>query len=293
MAFRLWQVMSWVLRKLPLRVSYEVASFAGTVAFLCWPRGRRATTRNFRVVLGPDVPQRKVRLVARRSLQNYCRYLVDFARFPALSAGEILDVVDGDEHFERLQRQVGESGGVLAACMHFGNWDLGAGATGARGIPATAVAETFGDERLDEVVLGARRKVGLEIATLGSGAPSMLKALKRGRVLAVVVDRPTHGEGVTVTFFGKETQVPGGAARLALHAGVPVMAAAFPRRRRSAPNVTTWTDFGIKVPAADAENRAQELMQSIFTAHEAFIRRSPSQWYMFREMWPADDGARR
>jgi phosphatidylinositol dimannoside acyltransferase len=293
MKYRLWQVASWTLRRLPLRVSYAFASLAGAIAFACWPRGRRATTRNFRVVLGRGVTQRAVRRVARRSLQNYCRYLVDFARFPGLSAGEIHRLVDGGEHFEQLAGLLDETGGVLATCMHFGNWDLGAGATGARGIPATAVAETFGDSRLDEAVLGARRAAGLEIATLGSGAPSMLKALKRGRVLAVVVDRPTHGEGATVTFFGRETQVPAGAARLALRAGVPVIAAAFPRRRRSAPNVTTLTDFTIPVPPADSENQVQDLMQSIFTAHEAIIRRYPSQWYMFREMWPADDGCKR
>ncbi len=174
--------------------------------------------------------------------------------------------------------------------MHFGNWDLGAGATAARGIPATVVAESFGNARLDDGVLGARRKLGLEVVSLGSGAPSMFRALKRGRVLAIVVDRPTPGKGVIITFFGRETQVPDGAARLALRAGVPVVAAAFPRRQRGAPNISVWTDFEIPVPPPGTAEPARVLTQAIFSTHEAVIRRHPTQWYMFREMWPETPG---
>lgn len=290
MLFWLWKGISLVLRALPLRASYAIADTAGRLAFVAWPRGRRATTRNFRVVLGAAASEKQVRRTARRSLQNYCRYLVDFARLPALDAEEIRGLVHGEEHFVALQRRVAESGGTVAACMHFGNWDLGAGATAARGIPATVVAESFGDRRLDDEVLGARRKLGLEIAMVGSGAPSMFRALKRGRVLAVLVDRPTPGEGVSITFFGRETQVPDGAARLALRAGVPVVAAAFPRRNRGTPNIVVWTDFEIPLPGSGGADPGQELMQAIFSAHEAVIRRHPSQWYMFREMWPESPG---
>jgi KDO2-lipid IV(A) lauroyltransferase len=111
--------------------------------------------------------------------------------------------------------------------------------------------------------------------------------LKRNGLLALLIDRPTSGDGVKVTFFGEEVEVPAGPARLALRAGASVVPTAFARVNRRAPEVTTLTEFGVCVaPSGDEDADLRALTQAIMRAHESFIRRYPDQWYMFREMWP-------
>ena len=285
--YRLWQLATMLGRRLPLRVSYGLAVVVGSAAYYLWPRGRRSMARNYARVL-PGAGQREIRKVARRSLANYCCYLIDFIRFPSMAPAQFVAGVAGDESFRALDAALARGKGAVVVCMHFGNWDLGAGATAARGYPVTVVAETFADPRLDEIVVGARRKLGMRIVKMEKVGPSILRALKQNGVLALLIDRPVPGDGVKVRFFGEEGEVPAGPARLALRAGAAVVPAAFPRQHRNRLDVSTLTDFGISAEATgDEERDIRQLTQAIMDAHERFVRAYPDQWYMFREMWPA------
>src|SRR5690606_31402058 len=95
MQYRLWLVVSAILSRLPLQASYVIAIGAGTAGYYFWPRGRRSVHRNFSRVLR-GAPRSEVRRVARRSLVNYCKYLVDFVRFPAAQPQDIIAALSGD-----------------------------------------------------------------------------------------------------------------------------------------------------------------------------------------------------
>ena len=282
-----WRVASAVIRRLPLRVSYAVAWALGSSAYYCWPRARRAMRANYRRAL-PGVPRKERDRVARRSLVNYCKYLADFIRFPSIPPGELIAEVEGEAQFEALSQSLECGKGAVIVCMHFGNWDLGAGAAAAHGYPLTVVAETFADPRLDAMVMGARTRLGMTIVKMEKAGPSLLRALKQNGLLALLIDRSTPGDGVRVSFFGEQVDVPAGPARLALRTGAKVIPTAFARIDPHRPAVTTLCDFGIETaPTGDAEADIRNLTQAIMHAHEWFIRQYPDQWYMFRPMWPA------
>jgi KDO2-lipid IV(A) lauroyltransferase len=230
--------------------------------------------------------------MAKRSLINYCRYLADFVRFPSLSRKEIVGLVGGRESFDSLDRALAQGNGVIIVCMHFGNWDLGAGAAAGRGYPLAVVAETFSDPRLDSMVLTSRERLGMRVIKMERAAPSMLRILKHNGLLALLIDRPVPGQGVRVDFFGEPVEVPAGPARLALRSGAAVVPTAFARLSEKGMAVETLTDFTIAhEPTGDEEADVRQITQAIMHAHEQFIRDHPEQWYMFRELWPRD-GAR-
>jgi KDO2-lipid IV(A) lauroyltransferase len=157
----------------------------------------------------------------------------------------------------------------------------------ARGYPVTVVAETFSDARLDAMVVNSRTRLGMVIIKLEKAGPSLLRTLKSSGLLALLIDRPRAGDGVTVNFFGEAVEVPAGPARLALRTGAMVVPAAFARVTPNALKVEALTDFDIRVDLeGDEANDVQSLTQAIMDSHERFIRRYPDQWYMFREMWP-------
>jgi len=268
-----------------LRASYGIAGVSGNIAYYCWPRGRRSLHDNYARVL-KGAPRGEQRRVARRSLVNYCKYLADFVRFPRLSPQALVAAVEGEARFEALDRVLERGKGAVIVCMHFGNWDLGAGAAAARGYPLTVVAETFEDPRLDELVAGARRRVGMNVVKLEKAGPSLLRSLKQNGLLALLIDRPVPGDGVRVDFFGEEVEVPAGPARLALRTGAQVVPTAFARLEPNRADVTAICDFDLEtVSTGDADGDVRTLTQAIMRSHERFIRRYPDQWYMFRPMW--------
>ncbi|HMO53807.1 MAG TPA: lysophospholipid acyltransferase family protein [Tepidiformaceae bacterium] len=285
-----WRFVSAVVGRMPLRASYALATAIGFAGYYLWPRGRHSMRANYAVVM-PHASKRERDRIARRSLVNYCHYLVDFVRFPRLPGDELIALAGGEEEFARLRREMESGRGVLIVCTHFGNWDAGAGACAARGFPANVVAESFGDERLDRMVAGSRERLGMRLIRIESPGPSLLRRLKAGEILAILIDRPV-GDGVRVPFFGQEVTVPAGPARLALASGAKVMSAAFPRAQPGRPNVLTLCDWDIERPCTgDRDEDVRELTARILASHERFIRERPDQWYMFRRMWPA--GVRR
>lgn len=279
-----WRVALAVGGRVPPRVSYALAWVAGSVTYWLWPRGRRAMHRNYARVL-KGATRAEIRRVSRRSLVNYCCYLADFIRFPSLSPTRIIESVHGREQFAELTAALTGGKGAVIVCTHFGNWDLGAGAAAARGYTATAVAETFGDTRLDAMVVESRTRLGLRLVKMENSSPSLVRALHHNGLLALLIDRPVPGDGVRVRFFGSEVEVPAGPARLAMRTGAHIVAAAFPRIDHGHMDVSVLTEFLPPAAGRDPDD-VRRVTQAIMDAHERFIRRFPDQWYMFREMWP-------
>jgi KDO2-lipid IV(A) lauroyltransferase len=246
---------------------------------------------NYARVLG-DASPAQIRRMAKSSLINYCRYLADFVRFPSLTRDDLVQMVTGRESFSALDEALAQGRGAIIVCTHFGNWDMGAGAAAARGYPLAVVAETFSDPRLDRMVLDSRERLGMHVIKMERAAPSMLRVLKQNGLLALLIDRPVPGQGIRVSFFGEEVEVPAGPARLALRSGAVVVPAAFARVEPNGVAVQTLTDFTVAYgPTGDEEEDVRQITQAIMTAHERFIRQYPEQWYMFRELWPRE-GAR-
>jgi KDO2-lipid IV(A) lauroyltransferase len=284
MQYQAWRALQFAGRRLPPAVLYRVAGLAGAAAYWTWPRGRQSTRRNFGRVFGPG--DARIRPAARRSLGNYCRYLVDFARLPTLDAAAVVASCDGDEEFAALDAVLARGAGAVFVCMHFGNWDMGAAAAAARGYPVTAVGEGFSDSRVTREVFAAREGLGATILPLERAGPSLIRVLKKNGLLALLIDRSVPGQGVPAQFFGATVEVPAGPAHLALRTGAALIPAAFPRVRADGPAVRVLADFSIDTRrTGDHDADVRRLTQQVMTAHEGFIRRYPAQWYKFRDMW--------
>jgi phosphatidylinositol dimannoside acyltransferase len=289
-----WRFVGLAARWLPLPVLYAVADLIGLAGFSLWPKARRSTRRNFKRVhagAGWGRPRVSPGRLARRSLQNYCRYVVDFVQLPRRSPAEVVALCEGQEAFQQLDAALAHGNGAVMVCMHFGNWDMAAAVTAARGYPVTVVGESFADERITREVFGARERLGMRVVPLEKLGPSIIRTLKRNGLLGLLVDRSVPGEGVKVQFFGAEVEVPAGPAELALRTGAALIPLACVRVRRGSPAVRLLVDFSVDTtPGGGHEADIQRLTQAVMQSHETFIRRYPAQWYKFEEMWNSAAG---
>ncbi len=267
----------------PLPLLCAVAGLVGSVMYYCWPQGRQTMLRNYAHVL-PEATVRERQRIARQSLANYLRYMVEFAASGNLSPEQRLAVGVETPGFDGVDQGMEQGRGVVVAPMHFGNWDLAATNAAARGYKLTVVGETFGNPRLDDLVVGGREALGVRLVKMEKVGPSLVRSLRRNEMVATLIDRPLQEGGVRVLFFGEEVEVPAGPARLALHTGAAIGAVAFPRRGPGRIDVLANFDLGFE-PTGDTAQDVQALTQAIMAAHEAFVRQHPEQWYMFREFW--------
>lgn len=273
-------------RAVPLRVAYAAGAACGTLAFYAWPGGRRRSIANMRHVVASE--EDRARRLARASFANYGRYMVDFLRFRGDHPDELGARLQYDG-WEVLTRELTERG-VLYVTMHVGNWDTGGAGLAQGGIPLAVVVDTFANPRLNAMIVGARRHLGLQIITAERPGPSILRALLQRNVVAILIDVPPAGSGVEVEFFGSTIAVPDGPARLALRAGATVIASILPREAPASPRVVAETEVVRFVPTGDNEADVRALTQAIMRALEPMVRRHPEQWYIFRSLWLVDRG---
>ena len=281
-----FRVVIFLGRRLPVQVGYF---FSRIIAMICYPfyRGvRRALYLNLSHVLGTTDPA-VIEPVARRCFRNFSKYVVDFIHFYTMTPEEIRRRTVFND-FDRLNAALAEGKGVIFVTLHFGNWDMGAASLAAFGYPVDVIAETFRYDRMNRLVQGSRRHLGMKIIPMERVGPGVMRALHRGDMLALLIDIPAPGNGVAVDFFGAPCEVPEGPARIALHTGARVIPATLVRVKGHDHLIRPVLDFDLRYEKtgddeADVRNLTQQIMRSL----EAMVRRHPDQWFIFRPMWPA------
>jgi phosphatidylinositol dimannoside acyltransferase len=278
----------------PQSARQALGSFFGAASYLSWPSKRLVTQLNMAQVTGRSAHDPHVRRLAFASWRNYGRYAADFLHFPHLDISAVdrhlHDLTQGASSWmEHIEHALESGRGIIIATAHFGNWDV-AGGLLARHLAASAVAETFSDTQLNRLLQDQRKQKGLGIIPMEGSARRILRVLQQNQAVAIAVDRPVkQDEGTAVTFFGRKTYVPSGPAALALKSGAAIIPGYVWYGHRNQFHIRAFPP--IFPQESKGEERASEiarLTQRMYDALEEIVREWPTQWYMFRQFWPAE-----
>ena len=278
----------------PQSARHALGASIGAASYLGWPSKRFVTRLNMAQITGRPVHDPYVKRLAFVSWRNYGRYASDFISFPHLDVEPIdrnlRDLSEGQEGWLGHVRSALQAGkGAILASAHFGNWDM-AGAILARHHTVSAVAETFSDEQLNQLLQDQRRDKGIGVIPMEGSARRILRILQQNELTAIIVDRPvTQVHGIEVTFFGRKTYVPSGPAALALKSGAAIVPGFVWYGHRNEFYARMFPP--IFPQESKGEERVREisrLTQRMYDALEVMIREWPTQWYMFRQFWPSE-----
>ena len=290
LVYWLFRLTILVTRPLPLWLGYRIAAAVAEVCYHFFGRQRRALNENLAWVLQSS-DRREVDAVARRAFRNFGKFVIDFIHFPILTRGEVRQRLVFDQ-WDDLDEVMASKRGMLLVTMHFGIWDLGAAALAAYDYPINAVADTFHYPQMNDLVHGSRARLGMNVIPREQAALSVFRCLKRGEMLAVLIDVPPEGQTVVVDFLGAPAEVSSAPARIALRTGAWVVPAAVMRGPERDTIIRPIVDIrSIRYePTGDEEHDVRELTAQIMRWMEQHVRRHPEQWYIFRRTWP--DAAR-
>ncbi|HEX6200395.1 MAG TPA: sulfatase-like hydrolase/transferase, partial [Thermoanaerobaculia bacterium] len=136
-----------------------------------------------------------------------------------------------------------------------------AGATvAAHGIGLDAIAKGMSNRRFQEELFRTRERLGLRLIEAPRAPKEVLRALRAGRVVAILGDQNAAEGGVFVPFFGKDAATARGPALFALRTGVPVFVGVALRR----PGPTQRYDISVRrlniEPTGDLEADVHALL---------------------------------
>lgn len=275
------------LAALPSRLGFGLADLASRAAVRLLARERARMAEHLAIAF-PERPPAEREAIAREAFRHFGRVFVEAARLPALTGDDLRRLVrlhDPEGLLDRLARGGGPAIGITA---HLGNWELLAAYLSRLGIPLRVVATRFPDPRINDLLVSLRTASGTGTIQRDEGARPILKALRDGCLLGLLIDQDTDVDGCFVDFFGRPaftTRSPG-----VLHLATGALTFTFFCVR--APDGTYDLTVEPPLPAAPRglrgaarEAAIERIVGEASRRIEAAIRRHPAQWVWWHRRW--------
>ncbi len=267
---------------LPIRAGYAVATFIAILQFYISKKDREVVLDNLRAVLKTD-DEVALRRIVKEVFINFAKYLVDFFRFSKLDESYIqnnIKVIGKDNLDEALRR----GRGVISLTGHIGNYELGGAVVALLGYPLNVVALGHKNKLVNNFFIRQRQVAKMNVIPMGAALKRCYECLAKGQMLALLGDRDFTNHGIRVKFFGRDCSIPKGPAALSLRTGASIIPTFIVRL----PDDTFQFIFEKPISYAtigNFETDVQRFTESCISIIEEYVRRYPSQWFMFRRFW--------
>ncbi len=197
------RIAEWVLRtnaRLPLPVLHSIGNILGSMLSIL-PGKRIATCRKNIQACFPELSRFRQQRMVRQSLRHTAKALMEVGRLwlrPAEINLGMIKAVSGEEYITKC---VNEGKGVILAAPHLGSWEV-AGIYVSSKYPITTMYQKPPLKGLNSIIKdGRERSGGNYVPTDGSGIRAMLKALRKGEMVALLPDQVPSQGGVIAPFF--------------------------------------------------------------------------------------------
>ena len=280
------RVSSRFVRLIPLPMAQAIGDWTGRLGWILVRRDRRKALSMIEIALPDKTPEDRHEL-ARSCFRHLGTSLMEVGWLPNLDRDR-LERLTTFEGLENLQAAVDENRGVVLFTGHCGNWEWMAAAIALAGFRMNVIAREIEESRLNDYIVHSRARFGID--TIGRGSSSsardIIRTLRGGAILGVLIDQNIRTEIVKVPFFGHPAPTPVGPAKLAVKSGAMVLAG-FAERRDGRHHIR----FEPPIDTRELDD-PRELTRIMTESIEAQVRRVPEQWVWMHKRWRDRAGQR-
>ncbi|ACD95923.1 lysophospholipid acyltransferase family protein [Trichlorobacter lovleyi] len=263
------------------------ALFWGTLFYLLTPRQRRGMRANLRIVTG----RRQVERLLIASYYKYARNWCDVMLMIQLRGDRLQALIGQRSSGKALDDALAKGSGAILVSPHFGNWELGGLGLADLGYKLHVMTFPEPDAKVNQQREQVRTERGIGVIYVDRHDTSPLavieavNALRRNEIICLIGDRDGSSNTVQLDFFGQPTDIPVGAAYLAMATGAPVLPVFVPLLPDG--RYATLMDEPIFFQSSHGHHRQsiKAGMEQLVAVFERYIRQYPDQWYNFFDFW--------
>ncbi|MEO0271236.1 MAG: lysophospholipid acyltransferase family protein [candidate division WOR-3 bacterium] len=171
-------------------------------------------------------------------------------------------------NFDILKNKIEKKRGVLGLTLHMGFWEIIPAYFSLKKIPVCVLASKVYTDFIDNFINSIRKNYGTEIVH-PENTFSLVKKLKKGYAVGILMDQKQGSKRIKVDFFGKKVEAPSGPLEIAykINPEVILMRCEIEKGKE----IIYIEDFTLSY------NLKYDL-QNIYNKFEKWIRRKPWQW---------------
>ncbi|AZV47384.1 hypothetical protein C3L23_08895 [Nautilia sp. PV-1] len=226
---------------------------------------------NLDLAYGDTLSKKEKEKIAEKVYENFVSNLFEFIELSKMSKGDLAKKVEF-ENLETVKNEL-QKGPVIFAGAHFGNWEIAVLAIGAFVTPISAVVREIDNPKLNERIKKIREKFNVKIYGKKGALKNLMRDLKNGRSIGILVDQNTSKEeGLDTKFFGKKVLQTPSAALLSKKLKVPVVMGF--AEKKDDKWVISFKDVFVCDDIQNCVDRQSKII-------EEEVKKYPELWYWF------------
>ena len=195
-------------------------------------------------------------------------------------------VVHGMENFEKANAR---NKGVIFLTCHLGAFDLQVSTMALHGLNPNIIGTPLKNKKLNKLLWDYRNTYGAIAIERGRETFRMIKILKSGGSVALLIDQDTKVKSRFVNFFGKPAATPVGATILAMKTGASIVPTFVYLGTDWKQHMHILPEIPLTITGDDEVDMVYNTqLLSNFT--ESVIREHPEQWVWMHERWKTQPG---
>ena len=204
------------------------------------------------------------------------------------SVFECLNLTPYIQHLERyiscndealLEEYLNSKQGILVLSAHTGNWDLLAAYLIKKGLRLTVIGREARQPILQQLLSTIREGYGVETIWRSDTAAAfkIMKKLRRGEVVASLLDQDTDVPSRFIPFFGTPARTPSSIVEMAKRVQARIMPLFIFR--------TGFCRYHVRLHEIKNTLEVEEILTEFNRLLEQHIREFPSQWVWVHKRW--------
>lgn len=237
----------------------------------------------------PEYTDKQVRALAKLNFVMLGKNAGEILRATSVKNLQDLEkflVIHDYEHYERAKAK---GKGVIFLTCHIGAFDLQITYMSLKGLRPLIIGTPLKDPRLNDLLWKQRNAHGAIAVERGKEMFRLLKELKSGGSLAILIDQDTKVKSRFVNFFGMPAATPVGAAIFAVKTGASVVPTYIHLGKDGKQHMTFLPEIETSV-TGDEETDLVENTQRYSDFIEKKVRQHPEQWVWMHERWKTKPG---
>lgn len=287
--FGLVRFMIFVSRLFPRKTWLALCGFLGGIAYYFARRSRKLAITHLTMAYGKEKSEAEIKAITKQVFVMMGKNAGDIIRAFKVHSLEDFEKIRIVHNAEIAEQAFAKGKGVIFLTAHFGAFEFVATELAFRGYKPLIIGTPMKDERLTNLLWEQRNKLGASAIERGKETVRLIKTLKSGGTIAILIDQDTRVKSVFVDFFGMPCATPIGATLLALKTGAAIVPIFYHLREDGMQEANFYPEVELTI-TGDEETDMRVNTQRLNDVIEAEIRKHPAQWLWLHERWKTKPG---
>jgi KDO2-lipid IV(A) lauroyltransferase len=277
------RVMIWISQILPRKMWLRICGMLGSLVYYFAKETRVLTSKHLTMAF-PEKPAAEIKRMAKSTFKMLGKNGGDILRSSTVKNLNQLEKFLATEGLENYEAAHAKGKGVIFLTCHLGAFDLQITNMAMRGLNPNIIGTPLKDKKLNDLLWSYRNLHGAIPIARGKETFRMIKILKSGGSVALLIDQDTKVKTVFVDFFGMAAATPAGATILALKTGAAVVPTYIYLGEDDLQHMHILPEIPMHT-TGDEETDIRFNTQILTNFIEEQIRKYPDQWVWMHERW--------